>query len=187
MLAIVKVCKHWRHYLEGATYQVWVVTNYCNLRTFLTSKNLSRCEARWWKRFLDLDFAIEYCPGGKNSANGPFHHLNYIKSDKDNQAMHIVEYVTRSSIKDKRAQNTTKGVQASNSTKVISEPNQGLESQSTTNKNSQSTTQNARHDNGDIAIDFSVEKSKRPTNCSPFSKRKWTLTRKQQAVKRVQE
>ena len=47
MLAIVEACKQWRHYLEGAMHPIRVITDYCNLRTFLTTKNLSRREARW--------------------------------------------------------------------------------------------------------------------------------------------
>ena len=78
-----------------------------------------------------------------------------------------------------------KGVQIPDSTEVTSELNQVLESQSTTNKNPQSITQSAQHDDGDIAIDSSVEESKRLTNCSLSLKRRQALIYKQQAVKQV--
>ena len=60
ILTIVKACKHWHHYLERATYQVWVVTNHCNLCTFLTSKYVLRYKARWWERLLGLNLTIKY-------------------------------------------------------------------------------------------------------------------------------
>ena len=101
--------------------------------------------------------------------------------------MHIVGYVTRSSTKNKCTRNTAKGVQASKITEVINKPNQVLESQPTTNKNPQSITQSARHDNRDIAIDSLIERSKKLTNCPLLSKRRRVLTRKQQAVKQAQE
>ena len=101
--------------------------------------------------------------------------------------MYIVRYVTKTSTKDERTRNTAKGVQVPDSTKVVSESNQVLESQSTTNKNPQSTTQSAQHDNGDIAIDSPVKGSKGPTNCPLSSKKRRALTHKQQAVKQVQE
>ena len=101
--------------------------------------------------------------------------------------MHIVEYVTRSSTKDERTWNMAKGVQAPDNTEMTSEPNQVLESQPTTNKNSQNTTQSTQYDNEDIAIDFLVKKSKGLTNCLLLLKRKQALTGKQQAVKQMQE
>ena len=39
MLAIVEACKHWQHYLEGTTDKVRMITDYCNLRTFFTTKS----------------------------------------------------------------------------------------------------------------------------------------------------
>ena len=46
ILVIVEAYKHWRHYLEGVTYKVHMITNHCNLRIFFTTKNLTRCKAR---------------------------------------------------------------------------------------------------------------------------------------------
>ncbi len=47
MLAIVEACKEWRHYIEGATHQVVVITDHANLQKFLVDKQLNRREARW--------------------------------------------------------------------------------------------------------------------------------------------
>ena len=58
MLAIVEACKEWRHYLEGAIHSIRVITDHCNLSTFLNTKTLSRREARWWERLSSLDLVI---------------------------------------------------------------------------------------------------------------------------------
>ena len=100
MLAIIEGCKYWRHYLEGSTYLVCVVTNHCNLWTFLTGKTLSRKEARWWKKLSGLDLVIEYCLGKKNPADRPSRCSDYVASDNDSeQTFCTVEYVTRSLVK----------------------------------------------------------------------------------------
>lgn len=80
-----------------------------------------------------------------------------------------------------------RSVQAPDSTEVTSEFNQVLESQSTTDGNSQSTIQSAQYDNEDIAMDSPVKESKGPMNCPFLLKRKQALTRKWRAVKRTQE
>lgn len=99
-------------------------------------KDLLQHEARWWERLSGLDLTIEYCPEGKNPANKLSRRPDYIESDKDKWVMHIVEYVTRNSTKDKCIRKTAKSVQASDSTEITSEPNQVLENQPTTDKNS---------------------------------------------------
>ena len=106
MLAIVEACKHWRHYLEGSTYSVKVVTDHLNLCKFLTTKTLSRREARWWERLSGLDLAIEYREGKKNSVDGLSRRPDYM--DKDDKPIHIVSYVTRSSSKRVMAQDASK-------------------------------------------------------------------------------
>ena len=70
ILAIVCACKHWKNYVEGAMYGIWVVTNHLNLCKFLTTKTLLRQEARWWEIFSGLDLAIEYCEGKSNPVDG---------------------------------------------------------------------------------------------------------------------
>ena len=77
MLAIVEAAKQWRHYLEGSIHKIQVITDHCNLKTFLTTKDLSRREARWWERLSGLDLAIEYRPGKLNPADGPSRRPDY--------------------------------------------------------------------------------------------------------------
>lgn len=46
MLTIVEAFKQWRHYVEGATHHVAVITNHANLQQFLIDKTLNCREAR---------------------------------------------------------------------------------------------------------------------------------------------
>ena len=96
ILAIVEACKYWQHYLKGTTYKVRVISDYCNLRMFFTRKNLTCCEAKWWKRLFKLDMEIEYCPRKKNLADGSSWHLDYMDAadNKEKKTLHIVGYVT---------------------------------------------------------------------------------------------
>ena len=121
MLAIIEACKHWRHYLESAIYSVRVVTDHLNLRKFLTTKILSRREARWWECLSGLDLAIKYYKKKHNPADGLFRRSDYI--DKDNKPLHIVSYVTRLSTKRVSTQKVSKeDGQASNKLEVNIEP-----------------------------------------------------------------
>ena len=72
-------------------YSVQVVTDHLNLCKFLSTKTLSKKEAKWWERFSGLDLAIDYCEGKHNPADRPFQCLNYM--DKDNKPLYIVRYV----------------------------------------------------------------------------------------------
>ena len=83
MLAIVEACKELRHYLEGAIHSIRVLTDHCNLRTFLTTKNLSRREARWWERLSSLDLVMEYRPGRHNPADGPSRRPDFMEERHD--------------------------------------------------------------------------------------------------------
>ncbi len=60
MLAILKICKEWRHYVEDFKHSVRMIIDHANLRNFFINKNLSRRKTRWWKRLTKLDFKIKY-------------------------------------------------------------------------------------------------------------------------------
>ena len=47
LLAIVEAFKTWRHYLEGCKHEVFVFTDYYNLRRFMDTKSLSSRQVRW--------------------------------------------------------------------------------------------------------------------------------------------
>ena len=54
-----------------------MLTDHGNLRTFFTTKTLSRREARWWERLSSLDLQLEYRPGRNNPADGPSRRPDY--------------------------------------------------------------------------------------------------------------
>ncbi|SOV08098.1 uncharacterized protein UDID_17285 [Ustilago sp. UG-2017a] len=65
MFAIVAAFKHWRQYLEGAKFQVQVLTDHCSLEYFTTTKQLNRRQAHWSELLADFDFVIQYRPGAQ--------------------------------------------------------------------------------------------------------------------------
>ena len=83
MLAIVEVCKKWRHYIESFKHSMRVITDHVNFRTFLIIKALSRREARWWERLSDLNLKIEYKSNKTNSADALSRRSDY-ESDEQN-------------------------------------------------------------------------------------------------------
>ncbi|SOV07143.1 uncharacterized protein UDID_18780 [Ustilago sp. UG-2017a] len=62
MFAIVAAFKHWRQYLEGAKFQVQVLTDHRSLEYFTTTKQLNHRQARWSELLADFDFVIQYRP-----------------------------------------------------------------------------------------------------------------------------
>ena len=68
LLAIVESCKHFRHYIEGAQYQLEVVSDHNNLQWFMTTKQLTRRQARWAEWLSGIDFRVIYRPGRENDA-----------------------------------------------------------------------------------------------------------------------
>ena len=77
LLAIVESFKHWRHYLEGSKFPVLVLSDHANLRYFMTTKELTRRQARWAERLAAFDFVIEHRPGTLNPADAPSRRPDY--------------------------------------------------------------------------------------------------------------
>ena len=48
-----------------------MLTDYANLRTFMTIKELSQWQVCWAERLAIFDFIIEYRKGASNPSNGP--------------------------------------------------------------------------------------------------------------------
>jgi hypothetical protein len=78
MLAIVMLCWHWRHYLEGARYPVTVLTDHHNLQRFMTTKALTGRQARWWETLSGYDPDIVYRAGKINPADAPSRRPDYL-------------------------------------------------------------------------------------------------------------
>jgi len=63
LLAIFEAFKIWRHYLEGSTSPIDVVTDHKNLEYFSTTKILTRRQARWSEYLSQFNLIIHFCPG----------------------------------------------------------------------------------------------------------------------------
>jgi len=63
LLAIFEAFKIWRHYLEGSTSLIDVVTDHKNLEYFSTTKILMRRQARWLEYLSQFNLVIRFCPG----------------------------------------------------------------------------------------------------------------------------
>jgi len=63
LLAIFEAFKIWRHYLEGSALPIDVVIDHKNLEYFLTTKVLTRRQARWSEYLSQFNLVICFCPG----------------------------------------------------------------------------------------------------------------------------
>jgi len=67
LLAVIRAFEEWRPELEGATHRVKVITDHKNLEYFMTTKLLSRRQARWSEYLSRFDFELQYRPGKLNA------------------------------------------------------------------------------------------------------------------------
>ena len=79
LLAIVESFKHWRHYLEGAKYQIELNTDHANLIGFMSTKVLSRRQVRWAEWLATFDFKTVHKKGKLNPADAPSRRPDYSK------------------------------------------------------------------------------------------------------------
>src|SRR6201996_6108097 len=63
LLAIFEGFRIWRRYLEGAVPAIDVVTDHKNLEYFLTTKLLTRRQARWSELLSAFNFVVQFRPG----------------------------------------------------------------------------------------------------------------------------
>jgi hypothetical protein len=85
ILAIVNAFKMWRYYLEGTQKPVVVWSDHVNLRTFMSTKELSKRQARWAERLAAFDFVILHKPGLKNPADVPSRRPDYAHDTPSHQ------------------------------------------------------------------------------------------------------
>jgi hypothetical protein len=79
LLAIVESVKHWRHFLEGAQEKITIISDHNNLRYFMTTRVLTRRQARWAVTLSTIDFEIIHRAGSKNPADGPSRRPDYAR------------------------------------------------------------------------------------------------------------
>ena len=63
LLAIFEAFKIWRHYLEGSTSPIDVITDHKNLEYFSTTKVLTCRQARWSEYLSQFNLVIRFRPG----------------------------------------------------------------------------------------------------------------------------
>ena len=63
LMAIVRAFEEWRPELEGSTCPVEVITDHKNLEYFMSTKQLSRRQARWSEFLSRFNYRITYRPG----------------------------------------------------------------------------------------------------------------------------
>ena len=62
-MAIVTAFKEWHPELEGSPEPINVIFDHKNLEYLMSSKQLSRCQARWSEFLSQFNFKISYKPG----------------------------------------------------------------------------------------------------------------------------
>src|SRR4030081_2749236 len=67
LLAVIKALEEWRPELEGSSQRFDIITDYKNLQTFATTKQLSPHHMRWSEFLSHFNFRIVYCPGSANA------------------------------------------------------------------------------------------------------------------------
>ena len=66
LLAIVNCLEQWRPELEGTELPIQILTDHKALEYFMTSKKLTRRQARWALTLANYNFQITFRPGIKN-------------------------------------------------------------------------------------------------------------------------
>ncbi|KAH9268950.1 hypothetical protein BASA83_009084 [Batrachochytrium salamandrivorans] len=66
LLAVVESFKHWRHFLQSGLHPVTVLCDHKNLEYFITTKKLTRRQARWSLELSEYDFSLTHRPGKLN-------------------------------------------------------------------------------------------------------------------------
>ena len=66
LLAIIEAFKNWYYYLENCQYEVFVLTNYNNLRQFINTKSLSSQQVHGTQNLSCYHFHIDYRQGKAN-------------------------------------------------------------------------------------------------------------------------
>lgn len=63
LLAIYEAFRAWRHYLEGSSHPIDVITDHKNLKYFSTTKLLIRRQAQWSEYLTTFNMVIRFRPG----------------------------------------------------------------------------------------------------------------------------
>ena len=67
LLAIIQCLEEWRPELEGTDIPVQILTDHKGLEYFMTTKKLTRRQARWAEYLANFKFEVTYRPGKENT------------------------------------------------------------------------------------------------------------------------
>ena len=79
LLSIVAAFQQWRHYFKNNHHFVTILTNHNNLRYFMKTTTLNKCQSRWILILAEYDFEIKYRSEKINSVDGPSRRSDYKK------------------------------------------------------------------------------------------------------------
>ncbi|KAH9275512.1 hypothetical protein BASA83_001792 [Batrachochytrium salamandrivorans] len=85
LLAVVDSFKHWRHFLQGGLHPIMVLCDHKNLEYFMTTKKLTRRQARWSLELFEYDFSITHRSGKLNGRADPLSRRHDYKVDDESQ------------------------------------------------------------------------------------------------------
>src|SRR5258708_22414272 len=85
LLAMFEAFKNWCHFLEGSGEVIDTVTDHKNLEYFMTSKKLSRRQARWAEFLAQFNMRVHFRPGRLGSKPDALTHRWDLYTDGDGQ------------------------------------------------------------------------------------------------------
>ena len=68
---------HWRHYSQGASHPIVILTDHTNLVWFMTTSNLIKKQLKWAEKLAEYNFNVTYQEGNKNPANDLLRRADY--------------------------------------------------------------------------------------------------------------
>jgi hypothetical protein len=103
LLAIVEAFKKWRHILMSANINTKVLADHLNLKYFMTTKNLTRRQARWYNFLTDFAFTVDHQSGSLNRADLPSRREDYKFDPADENKFQIFSSPSNIALEDIKA------------------------------------------------------------------------------------
>ncbi len=83
LLAIIWALESWRHYLEGASHPVDIITNHKNLKYFTNSQKLSHRQAQWALFLTRFNYILTHKPGTSHHSDPLFRRADHKEGVKE--------------------------------------------------------------------------------------------------------
>ena len=100
LLAVHECLKEWRYFLQGGLHPVTILCDHKNLEYFMTTRVLTRRQARWSLFLSEFDFLLTHRPGKLNGkADTLSRRPDFLPSrGEDNQPDNLVQLIKSSQI-----------------------------------------------------------------------------------------